>query len=118
MDSRSKLLSGIYGGVAAIALIGTWTQNLAFMSTPDNGGAVGFVRAAMSNPAGASITIDLALVGVAICVWMVAEAQRLQIRFVAVYIVLSVVIGISVFFPLFLIARQLRLPQDPRLRLP
>jgi len=118
MDGMGKGLCAIYGVVAAVALIGTWTQNLTFLSSPDNGGMVGFLRAALSNPAAASLTIDLALVGVALCIWMVAESQRVGIRFVAVYIVLSLVIGISVVFPLFLIVRQLKLPQDQRLRLP
>lgn len=118
MDASSKALCGIYGLLAAIALVGTWSQNLTFMAIPDNGGAIGFINAAMSNPAAASLTIDLALVGIAICVWMIAESQRVGIRFVGFYIVLSLVIGISVMLPLFLIARQLKLPQDQRLRLP
>jgi len=40
---------------------------------------------------------------------MIAEARRLGIRFVWVYIVLSLGIAVSVMFPLFLIARQIKL---------
>jgi len=118
MDATGKLLCTIYGLLAMVALLGTWSQNFAFMALPDNGGAVGFIRAAFVNPASASLAIDLLVVAIAACVWMLAEAQRLGIRFVFLYIVLSVLIGISVMFPLFLIARQLKLPQDSRLRLP
>lgn len=118
MDGSSKLLCAIYALLAAIALLATWSQNLAFMALPENGGGIGFVRAALSNPAAASITFDLLFFGLAACVWMIAEAQRLGIRFVWLYVVLSLLIGISVMFPMFLIARQLKLPQDQRLRLP
>lgn len=118
MDATGKLLCMIYGLLAMAALVGTWSQNLTFMALPDNGGVLGFIGAAFVNPAAASLALDLLFVALAASVWMLAEAQRLGIRFVAVYLVLSLLIGISVMFPLFLIARQIKLPQDSRLRLP
>ena len=46
---------------------------------------------------------------VAAFVWMVVEARRLGIRFVWAYIGLSLLVAVSVMFPLFLLARQRRL---------
>jgi hypothetical protein len=52
---------------------------------------------------------------------MVAEARRLGVRFVWLYVILGFAIAISVTFPLFLIARERRLakletvPLDTRL---
>ena len=40
---------------------------------------------------------------------MVVEARRLGIRFVWLYVILGFAIAISVTFPLFLIAREMRL---------
>jgi hypothetical protein len=42
---RSRSLCVVYAFLAIGALLGTWSQNLAFMAQPDNGGAVGFIRA-------------------------------------------------------------------------
>ena len=44
-------------------------------------------------------------------VWMVAEARRLGIRFVWIYVVLGALIAISVTAPLFLVARERRLQE-------
>jgi len=118
MDATDKLLCALYALLATLALIGTWTQNLAFMAAPDNGGVGGFLQAAFVNPAAASLSTDLLFLTLTACVWMLTEARRLGIRFVWVFIALSFLIAISVMFPLFLIARQRRLPRDQRLRLP
>ncbi len=109
MTTNNRNLCLIYGVIAAAALIGTWSRNLAFLAMPDNGGVVGFIRMAMVNPAAASLTIDLGFFCLAAVIWMVAEAQRVGVRFVWIYVVLSFAIAISVTFPLFLIARQVRL---------
>jgi uncharacterized protein DUF2834 len=109
MHTRDKLLCVVYGVIAVMALVATWSQNLAFFADPNAGGFSGFWGAAFANPAAASITLDILFFGIAAFVWMVVEAQRLQIRFVWVYIALSLLIAVSVMFPLFLIARQRRL---------
>ena len=58
-----------------------------------------------------SITIDLGLLMIPLCMLMVLEARRLGIRFVWLYIVLGLLIAISMTYPLFLIARELRLKE-------
>ena len=114
MDTKSRWLCATYGLIAVGALMGTWTYNLAFFALPDNGGALGFIRGSFANPAAASISIDLSFMCLAAFVWMVLEARQLHIRFVWVYIVLSLLIAVSVMFPLFLLARQVRLAQRQR----
>lgn len=109
MTDSSRNLCIAYGVIAVAALIGTWSQNLAFLAVPNNGGVPGFLQMAMANPAAASLTIDLGFFCLAAVIWMVVEARRVGVRFVWVYVVLSFVIAISVMFPLFLIARQLKL---------
>lgn len=106
MNVKSKILCAVYGLIAFAALIGTWSQNLAFFALPNNGGMMGFLRATGANPAAASIGIDIAFLCLAAFIWMVVEARRLQIRFVWIYIVLSCMVAVSVMFPLFLIARE------------
>lgn len=72
-------------------------------------GTLRFWRETAATPASLSITVDLFLFGLAVVIWMVAEARRLGIAFVWVYVVLSAAVAISVAVPLFLIARELKL---------
>ena len=108
MDSKSRILCAVYGLIALAALIGTWSQNLAFFALPNSGG-LGFIRACFVYPAAASISIDILFMCLAAFIFMAVEARRLGIRFVWVYMVLSFAIAVSVMFPLFLLARQLRM---------
>lgn len=108
LSTGRRALCVVYVAVALVALVGTWSQNLAFFALPDSSG-LAFVRACFVNPAAASITIDILLLCVAAFVFMVVEARRLGVRYMWVYVVLSGMIAISVMFPLFLVARELRL---------
>jgi hypothetical protein len=107
---RSRL-SFLYALIALVALVATWHQNLEYFGPGGAGpGALAiFVRDTFANPAAASITLDLALLTLAVLVWMVLEGRRLAIPFFWVYIVLGFAIAISFTFPLFLIARERRL---------
>src|ERR1700722_16274223 len=109
MTGKDKALCALYGALAFAALLGTWSQNLAFMALPDNGGALGFIRASGANPPAASIGIDLSFMCPAAFVWRVGEARRFGIRLVGAYIVLSMIVAVSVMFPLFLLAKQRRM---------
>jgi hypothetical protein len=115
MPRSRQLLCVAYAGIAALALLATWSQNLAFFAEGE-GAAAGFVSATgrfwaatYANPASRSITIDLVLLIVPLLAWMVIEARRLGIRFVWLYFALGCLVAISVTFPLFLIARERRL---------
>jgi hypothetical protein len=107
-------LSVFYGALALLALLATWHQNLHYFA--GGNALVGFFTATVrfwkdtfAVPAGASITLDLLLFGLAVTIWMVLEARRLGMRFVWVYILLGFLIAISFTFPLFLLARERRL---------
>ena len=55
------------------------------------------------------VTIDLVVVFLAAMLLMAVEGRRVGLRWWGVYPLLSVAIGVSTGFPLFLLARRLRL---------
>jgi hypothetical protein len=109
MPAKDRALCAFYLLVSIGALFATWSNNLTFFALPNNGGLLGFIQQTQANPAAASIANDLTFMCMAAFVFMVLEAKRLGIRFVWVYIVLSCAIAVSVMFPLFLLARQVKL---------
>ncbi len=113
---KSRTLCWTYGLIAVAALVATWSQNIRFFAQDDNDGLWGFIRDSYDNPASSSITNDLFLIVVAVFVFMVVESRRVGIRHVWLYMVGSLAIAVSVFFPLFLLARELKLArhQEPQ----
>lgn len=111
MTRFEKFLCVLYAGIALVALIATWSNNIAFMLQPEHRTIWSWYNAVYANYAAASFTNDLFMLGLAGAIFMLVEARRLQIRFVWVYILLSGPIAISVMFPLFLIARQIKIAQ-------
>lgn len=108
--SRSdKLLCGIYAILAIAALVFAFGNTVAYMLSDGNGGLTGFFAAGYVNYATSSLTNDLLIVALAATVLTVAEGRRLGIRYVWAYVAAGFLIAISVSFPLFLIARQLKL---------
>jgi uncharacterized membrane protein (UPF0182 family) len=108
MPRSRKLLCVFYGLVAVVALFATWSQNLTYSgNAAEIFGA--FWTDTKVNAASRSITVDIGLFLLAATGFMVTEARRIRIRFVWAYVVLGVLIAISVTFPLFMIARELRL---------
>ncbi len=114
MPASRRLLCVAYGLIALLALIGTWSQNVAYFRADE--GLAGFALATarfwpetLATPASVSVTVDLGLFFLAAAVLMVIEARRLGVRFVWLYVLFGFLIAISVTFPLFLIARERRL---------
>jgi hypothetical protein len=112
MNNRDKIICVVYSSIAIVALPATWINNIAFMTQANNSSMFDFVRAVYINPAAASLTNDLLLVAFAACMFMVLEGRRLGIRYLWLYLVLSALIAISVTFPLFLLARHLKLASE------
>jgi hypothetical protein len=115
MTASQKLLCAFYAIIAALALYVTWSQNIQLM-TPGMGpldAGVAFVEQLQVNPASRSIAVDIGFFLLAAAAFMVIEARRLGVRFVWLYIVLGFLIAISVTFPIFLIAREMRLAANP-----
>jgi hypothetical protein len=112
MSKPRRMLCAVYVAIAALALVATWRQNLAFGQELGAGPSEMFFLfwpALLVNRATVSITVDLFLLVLAAVFWMVLEARRLQIRRVWLYVVFGMLIAISVTFPLFLAARERRL---------
>ncbi|HMJ11648.1 MAG TPA: DUF2834 domain-containing protein [Polyangiaceae bacterium] len=106
MTPRDKRLIGLYLLIALAALIGTWSQNLAFFAESGSFSGLSFIEACFANHAAASISIDILFFGLAAFVFMGIEAKRLGIRFFWLYLLLSFLIAISVTFPVFMAVRQ------------
>lgn len=109
MTSTQRMLCGLYGLIALVALVATWSQNLAYFGGGSAHAFPAFLADLRVNPAARSISVDIALFFFAAAALMVFEARRVGARFVWVYIVAGMFIAISVTFPLFLIAREVAL---------
>lgn len=107
MATSRKLLCIAYAAIAVIALLATWRNGGPYSHSPA-GVFIDFWRDTKANNATRFITADILMFGLAASIWMVTEARRRGIRFVWAYIVGSFLVAISVAFPLFLIARELR----------
>jgi len=107
LPTSSKVLCAVYGAIAIAALIATWSQNAAYFDNP-GGFLFDFFNDSKVTPASRSLTVDIVLFLLAAAILMVVEARKHGVRFVWAYIVGGLAIAISVTFPLFLIARELR----------
>ncbi|HTQ19312.1 DUF2834 domain-containing protein [Mycobacterium sp.] len=113
IPTSRKILCVVYGAISLAALVATWSQNVAYFDKPTR-----FLLDSKVTPASRSLTVDLLLFLLAAAILMVLEARRHGVKFVWLYIAGGFAIAISVTFPLFLIARELRMGGSdvPRLR--
>lgn len=112
LTTADKAQCAAYGVLGLAALIGTQIALVRHFTSYEGNDLVGFVENAVINPAAAFGVIDLLAVALVALVFMVVESRRLGVRFLWVYVVLTFVVAISVAFPAFLIARQLRLAEQ------
>lgn len=112
MTPRDRRLAYLYLGIAVLALIGTWSQNLAFFKETGSFSGLSFIEACFANHAAASISIDILFFGLAAFIFMAIEAKRLGMRFFWLYVVLSFLVAISVTFPVFMAVRQRHLARQ------
>jgi hypothetical protein len=106
MPISRKALCIAYGLIALLALVGTWGNNVAYLSLGFVGANTTFWQETLVNPASRSITVDLFFLGIAMFVWMVLEARRLGMRGVWLYLLFGMLVAISVTVPIFLINRE------------
>jgi hypothetical protein len=110
MTTQQRWLIGFYAVVALAALWATWGQNLQYVWATGEPSALNqFLPDLRANPAARSISVDIGLFLLAAVAFMVIEARRLGVRWVWIYVLFSFLVAISVTFPLFMIARELRL---------
>ena len=95
----------LFAVLAVAGAIGTWKYNLDFMRTTGGFDLVAFCRAPFRDPAAGSIGVDFLVSFTAGLIFLVAEARRLRMKHVWVYIAL---LGVAwaVSFPLFLLQRE------------
>ncbi len=108
LQPSSKVLCVVYGGIAVAAHVATWTQNTAYLHAGIGRFFTDFLAGVEVTPASRSVACDILYFFLAAAIFMVVEARRHGIRFVWAYILAGMLIDISVAFPLFLIARELR----------
>jgi Terpene cyclase DEP1 len=116
LPTSSKVLCAVYGVISIAALIATWSQNAAYFDNPGRF-LLNFLNDSKVTAASRSLTVDIVLFFLAASILMVVEARKHAVRFVWAYILGGFAIAISVTFPLFLIAREIRVGKTETTRL-
>jgi hypothetical protein len=116
LPTASKALCAVYAVISIAALIATWSQNAAYFDNPGRF-LVDFLNDSKVTPASRSLTVDIGLFFLAAGILMVVEARKHGVKFVWLYILGGFAIAISVTFPLFLIAREMRVGRTEETRL-
>jgi Terpene cyclase DEP1 len=104
LTSTDKTLCAVYAVLGLAALIGTQVVLVRYMSSGD-GSLIDDVTA---NGAATFTAIDLLAVALVGLVFMIVEGRRLGMRFLWVYVLLTILVAISVALPVFLIVRQVK----------
>jgi hypothetical protein len=115
LPTSSKVLCAVYAAIAAFALVATWVNGGPYIHSP-TAFLVTFWRDTAANGASRFAAADLVTLALSSAVLMVTEGRRHGVRFVWAYVAAGVLVDASVAFPLFLIARELRIGERPRLR--
>lgn len=108
MPASRKLFCAVLAVIAVIAVVITWSQAAPYLQN-GSGAYARFWSDTKVTPGSRFITTDILILSISVSMLMVIEARRHGVRFVWAYVVGAVVIGISAVFPIFLIARELRL---------
>jgi hypothetical protein len=114
VKNLNRPLCALYLGIAVVALISCWSQNLQYAGESLWDGNLHFWQDTWVTPASRSITLDILLFYLSAATWMLLEARKLKIKFVWAYLIFGLIIAISVTFPLFLIAREIKLSSKPK----
>src|SRR5262245_40618528 len=109
MSQTRRMLCIFYGLVAFTALIATWSQNLLYFQGENPAGFGQYLLDLKASGSARSFTVDIGLYLLSGTGLMVGEGRRLGVKWVWAYVILGFGIAISVTFPLFLIAREMRL---------
>jgi hypothetical protein len=118
LPTSRKVLCVAYVVIAVVALITTWINVGPYIHDPTDF-FVTFWRDTRVNAASRFITADALTLALSAAVLVVVEGRRHRVRFIWAYIVGSYFVAVSVAFPLFLIARELRIAssEGPRPRM-
>lgn len=105
-NDMSRAPEYLYWLLAALGFIGTQAQLPAYLPRGLVTGTYEFWRDALRNPAGIFLVVDIFVLGSAVVVWMLGECRRLAMPGAWLYLVASLVIGISIFVPVFFAMRE------------
>jgi hypothetical protein len=110
VELRTKVLVALYCVTALLALVMAWTHLPAYFGHGIVDANVQFWKDALfnANPAGRFLTVDILFLAFVCNVWMFIEGRRLGVKYLYVYVIAGIFIAISVAFPLFMAARELR----------
>ena len=109
LSKGAKVECVAYAAIALLALIGTQWALVEGIRAAEGSFAKQMWVDLTANPTVVFTSIDLFMVFLAAFIFMIVEGRRVRVRWWWLYPVLSVGIGVSFGFPLFLIARRLRL---------
>jgi hypothetical protein len=109
LSTGAKLECVAYAVIAVVALIGTQWALVEGIRTTEGSFTSQMWADLTANPTVVFTTIDLFMVFFAALLFMIVEGRRVKVRWWLLYPVLSIGIGVSFGFPLFLIARRLRI---------
>ncbi|MBK25788.1 MAG: hypothetical protein CME70_17445 [Halobacteriovorax sp.] len=109
MQKPNKILIGVYGLFSLVALILCLRENYNYMGGDLGQGLLSFIKDCFVTHASSSITIDIIFFTAAAFIFMYREARKLGIRYLWVYYFFAMTIAVSVTFPLFLIAREIKI---------
>jgi len=103
-----KVLCVVYVAIAAFALVATWRNGGPYIHNPVDL-FVKFWPDTKATAASRFAAADLVMLAITAGVFMLIEGRRQRVRLVWAYIVGGILIAMSAAFPLFLIARELRI---------
>lgn len=107
--AQSRTPECLFWLLAVLGAVGTQAQLPAYLPHGLVTGTVEFWRDGLANPAGVFLVADIFVLGTAMAVWMMGECRRLSMRGAWIYLVASLVIGVSTFVPIFFAMRERRL---------
>lgn len=102
----SRTTECLFWLLAVLGAIGTQAQLPAYLPQGFVPGTISFWKDALANPAGVFLVADIFVLGTAVMVWMLGECRRLSMPGAWLYLVASLLIGVSIFVPVFFAMRE------------
>ena len=109
LSTGAKIECLAYAVIAVVALVGTQWALVAGIRTTEGSYTQQMWADLTANPTVVFTSIDLFMVFLAAFLFIIVEGRRIAVRWWGIYAFLCLTIGVSFGFPLFLIARRLRL---------
>ena len=103
---KIKFLQLTYFTLAILGLVITEYFNYQYYLQSDQLDILGWFTGGYVNPAAASLSSDAYVTFLAVCIFFIVEAKRLEIKFGWIYILGGLFISFAFVFPLFLMVRE------------